>query len=61
MSVGAWIGVISFGVQIIIWIQPDDLQVWCEHCAFGKARIKDWNASKQYAELEKALKAIGIA
>jgi len=61
MSVGAWIGVISFSVQIIIWIQPDDLQVWCEHCAFGKARDATWNAPKQYAELEKALKAIGIA
>jgi hypothetical protein len=61
MSVGAWIGVISFGVQIIIWMQPDDLQVWCKQCAFGKERDKSWDAKKQYAELEKALKAIGIA
>jgi hypothetical protein len=61
MSVSAWLSVITFGIQIIIWIQPDDLQIWCERCAFGKSREKTWTPKQQYDELEKALKAIGIA
>ncbi len=61
MSVGAWLSVGTFAIQIIIWMQPDDLQVWCDHCAFGKSRDKEWDANKQYQELEKALMAIGIA
>jgi hypothetical protein len=52
---------VSFGIQVIIWMQPDDLQVWCDRCAFGKSREKSWTPKQQYDELEKALKAIGIA
>ena len=61
MSFGAWLSLGAFATQVVIWMQPDDLQVWCERCAFGKSRELGWTPRQQFDELEKALKAIGIA
>jgi hypothetical protein len=61
MTAGAWRNLGAFGIQVIIWMQPDDLQVWCEKSVFGKDRNPNWTPKQQYDELEKALKSIGIA
>lgn len=64
MSVGVWISVLSFGVQIIIWVITDDaLESWCSLCVFGTK--KDSSAaytdiSLQRKELEKSLIEIGV-
>lgn len=64
MSVGVWISVLSFGVQIIIWVITDDaLESWCSLCVFRTK--KDSSAaytdiSLQRKELEKSLIEIGV-
>jgi hypothetical protein len=64
MSAGAWVTVIMFGIQILIWvIVDDDLQEWCEYCAFGKKRNSAngyLNVKYQQEALQKALKEMGI-
>ena len=62
MSVGAWITVIVTSVQVAIYIlTPDELQIWCEHCAFGTLRSSKSNATSvksQRDALVLALKAV---
>lgn len=61
MSFGAWITVGSFSIQVLIWIfTDDDLQDWCERCAFGETPDKSWTPKKQFEELQTALKAVGV-
>lgn len=57
MSVGAWITVITIGLQVLIWVfTPDDLEDWCEGCAFGpKDKRKGWTPKQQMDEFDKAL------
>lgn len=57
MSVGAWITVITIGLQVLIWVfTPDDLEDWCEGCTFGpKSKRKGWNPKQQMEEFDKAL------
>ncbi|MBP1317826.1 MULTISPECIES: hypothetical protein [Herbaspirillum] len=64
MSVGAWISVLSFGVQIIIWVITDDaLETWCSLSVFGIKRTANsayGEISVQRKELEKSLIEIGV-
>ena len=55
MSAGAWITVGVVVIQLLIWaFSDDDLQDWCEACAFGTSKeYKD--AEQQFQALEKAL------
>ncbi|PKO85163.1 MAG: hypothetical protein CVU18_21560 [Betaproteobacteria bacterium HGW-Betaproteobacteria-12] len=57
MSVGAWITVITIGLQVLIWVfTPDALEEWCEGCAFGpKDKRKNWNPQRQMEEFDQAL------
>lgn len=64
MAVGGWITVISFGIQILIWVfNKNDLEIWCGLCIFGissnaDAAYKD--SAQQIAELEKVLVNMGM-
>jgi hypothetical protein len=53
-----------FGFQIFIWVMvDDDLQEWCEYCAFGKKRNGPsgyLNVKYQQEGLQKALVEMGI-
>jgi hypothetical protein len=64
MSVGAWLTVSSFGIQIFLWIILDDaLEKWCSLCVFGiKRTSKDAYRTppKQTEALEKSLHEIGL-
>lgn len=64
MSVGAWISVLSFGVQIIIWVITDDaLETWCSLSVFGIKRTANsayGEISVHRKELEKSLIEIGV-
>jgi hypothetical protein len=64
MSAGAWATVAMFGLQTLIWVMvDDDLQEWCERCAFGKQRNGPGgylNVKYQDEGLRKALKEMGI-
>lgn len=61
MSAGLWITVGTFGIQVFIWVFTDDeLQYWCERCAFGMKRDKSWIPKRQDEELFKALQAVGV-
>jgi hypothetical protein len=64
MSAGAWITVIAFGIQIIIWVISDDaLEEWCALCAFGKNRTSRdayRNLKMQSDELEKSMREISF-
>jgi hypothetical protein len=64
MSAGAWVTIVMFGIQILIWVMiDDDLQEWCEYCAFGKKRNSTGrflNVKYQQEGLQKALKEMGI-
>ena len=57
MSVGAWVTVITIGLQVLIWVfTPDELEDWCDGCAFGpKDRRKGWTPKQQMEEFDKAL------
>ena len=57
MSVGAWVTVITIGLQVLIWVfTPDELEDWCEGCAFGpQDRRKGWTPRQQMDEFDKAL------
>lgn len=57
MSVGAWVTVITIGLQVLIWVfTPDALEEWCEGCAFGpKDKRKNWNQKRQMEEFDQAL------
>lgn len=57
MSVGAWITVITVGLQVLIWkFTPNALEDWCEGCTFGpKAKRKGWNPKQQLDEFDKAI------
>lgn len=38
MATGAWLTVIAFGIQVLIWIfNKNELQTWCSLCPFGTA------------------------
>jgi hypothetical protein len=64
MSAGAWITVIAFGIQIIIWVISDDaLEEWCALCAFGKNRTSRdayRTLKMQSDELEKSMREISF-
>jgi hypothetical protein len=64
MSVGAWITVVAFGIQILIWVISDDaLEEWCSLCAFGsnKASRDAYRVTdKQSRALEAALLEVGF-
>lgn len=64
MSVGAWVTVAIFTVQIFIWVMTEDaLEDWCALCVFG-SRNKDpdgyRSVSNQETALQKALVSIGL-
>jgi hypothetical protein len=61
MTLGGWITVGTFGIQVIIWsITDDDLQTWCSLCAFGSKRIAP-DAYKSVKEQDKALEEAMVA
>lgn len=61
MSAGLWITVGIFGIQVFIWVFTDnELQYWCERCAFGKSPDKSWTPKRQDEEFFKALQAVGV-
>lgn len=61
MSAGLWLTVGTFAIQVFIWVfTDDDLQYWCERCAFGKERDKSWIPKRQDEEFLKALQAVGV-
>ena len=61
MSAGLWLTVGTFAIQVFIWVfTDDDLQYWCERCAFGRARDKSWIPKRQEDEFFKALQAVGV-
>ena len=61
MSVGTWITAISVGIQLLIWYYDrQKLKFWCDSCAFGKKRNKDWGVETQIRVLTDALDALGI-
>jgi hypothetical protein len=61
MSAGMWLTVGTFAIQVFIWVfTDDDLQYWCERCAFGKERDKSWIPKRQDEEFFKALQAVGV-
>ena len=60
MAAGAWITVITFGIQILIWIfNKDELQSWCRLCPFGVANKVD-AAFKSLKEQDIALQKVLI-
>jgi len=61
MSAGLWLTVGTFAIQVFIWaFTDDDLQYWCDRCAFGKERDKSWTPKRQEEEFFKALQAVGM-
>lgn len=64
MSVGAWVTVITFGVQVLIWVfSKDDLQTWCRLSPFGlasSAKEAYKSVDQQVAEMEKILAGMGF-
>lgn len=63
MAAGGWITVGLFGLQIVIWqITPDALEVWVDHCAFGKKRQDGGykTSNEQQKKLNEALVSIGL-
>ena len=61
MSAGMWLTVGTFAIQVFIWVfTDDDLQYWCERCAFGKERDKSWIPKRQDEEFFKALQSVGV-
>lgn len=61
MSVGAWITVITIGLQLIIWAAEDKdnaLQIWCDQCAFGKKRDKGWSPKRQMELFDQSVKEV---
>jgi hypothetical protein len=61
MSAGLWLTVGVFGIQVFIWVFTDDeLQYWCERCAFGTERDKTWAFKHQEEALIKALQSVGV-
>lgn len=61
MSAGLWLTVGTFAIQVFIWVfTDDDLQYWCDRCAFGNERDKSWTPKRQEEEFFKALQAVGV-
>jgi hypothetical protein len=64
MAAGAWITVITFGIQILIWVfSKNELQSWCRLCVFGVAKNETAaykSTADQNAGLEKVLIGMGI-
>lgn len=61
MSAGLWLTVGTFAIQVFIWVfTDDDLQYWCDRCAFGKERDKSWTPKRQDEEFFKALQSVGV-
>jgi hypothetical protein len=61
MSAGLWLTVGTFAIQVFIWVfTDDDLQYWCDRCAFGKEHDKSWTPKRQEEEFFKALQAVGM-
>lgn len=58
MGLGGWLTVASLAITAIIyWFSDNELQKWCDRCAFGQRRsVEPYNNLKQQQEeLEKAL------
>jgi hypothetical protein len=64
MTLGGWITVGTFGIQVFIWvITDDDLQTWCSLCIFGNkrtARDAYRSVKEQEKALEQAMVAVGV-
>lgn len=64
MSVGTWITVTTFGIQILIWVFTiDELQTWCRLSSFGLANSADEaykSTDQQAAAMEKVLIGMGF-
>lgn len=61
MSAGLWLTIGTFAIQVFIWrFTDDDLQYWCDRCAFGNERDKSWTPKHQEQEFFKALQAVGV-
>ncbi|QGZ40202.1 hypothetical protein GO485_14870 [Pseudoduganella flava] len=65
MSVGAWVTVLTFGLQVLIWIfSKDELQIWCARCPFGVDRNTEGHfksAKEQTKAFEDVLIGMGMA
>lgn len=49
-------------IQVFIWVfTDDDLQYWCERCAFGQERNRSWTPTRQQEEFFKAMQAVGMS
>jgi hypothetical protein len=61
MGVGLSLNIVGLGIQVAIWqFSDDELQVWCEQCAFGKKRDKQWSEKTQANQLFHATYAYGF-
>lgn len=64
MTVGAWLTVATFGIQIFIWVlNKDQLQMWCSLSPFGVSNTaeKSYKSVKeQTAAMEKVLIDMGV-
>lgn len=64
MSLGGWLTVGSFGIQVFIWfITDDELQDWCSLCVFGIKRSASdayKTAKEQGDALMEACKTVGV-
>lgn len=61
MGVGLGLNLIALGAQALIWaLSDDELQKWCESCAFGKKRDSAWSVKKQHEAYFEATYAVGM-
>jgi hypothetical protein len=64
MTLGGWLTVGTFGIQVIIWVITDDgLQDWCSLCVFGSKRQAPdayLSVKEQSKALEDAYTAVGV-
>lgn len=65
MSVGAWVTVVAFGIQILIWVfSRNDLEIWCARCTFGvdgKSDERYKSVNEQTTALEDTMVGMGMA
>ncbi|WP_332879580.1 hypothetical protein [Massilia sp. S19_KUP03_FR1] len=64
MATGAWLTVIAFGIQVLIWIfNKNELQTWCSLSPFGTAKDSEraYKSTKEQVEsMQKVLLEMGL-
>ncbi|WP_293931804.1 T6SS effector BTH_I2691 family protein [Iodobacter sp.] len=61
MGLGLTFNIVALGIQLLIWqLTDNELQEWCEKCAFGLKRDPNWTLKTQNKMLYKATYAVGV-